>query len=138
MRTPALLLTSITALLPVLKAADTFSDFSGAITNTPGTIFQTGQNNPPVFMNEAPYGDFLRLMAEQGSVANHYAFDATHSENWSGMVGQLDFRLINSTGDPADGIGFIFLVAGLGLVWAVRPELAKAPVRKTTAVPVPA
>jgi hypothetical protein len=36
------------------------------------------------------------------------------------------------------GIGFIFILAGLGLVWAVRPELATAPVRKHSAVPAAA
>lgn len=36
------------------------------------------------------------------------------------------------------GIGFIFLVAGLGLAWAVRPELAKAPARQPVLAPAAA
>ncbi len=129
MRTPTLLLIgSIVACVPVLKAADTFSDFSGALTNTPSTIFQAGQGSFPVIMNEPPAGDFLRLMAEQGSVSNHIAFDATHTENWSSLVAQFDFRLINNTADPADGIGLVFLpvlragVSGVGIADFVAEE----------------
>jgi hypothetical protein len=33
------------------------------------------------------------------------------------------------------GIGFVFILTGLGLVWAVRPELARAPARKQVLVP---
>jgi hypothetical protein len=36
------------------------------------------------------------------------------------------------------GIGFVFFLFGVGLVWAVRPELAKAPVRKHATVPAAA
>lgn len=36
------------------------------------------------------------------------------------------------------GIGLVFLLAGVGLAWAVRPELAKAPARKTVLVPAAA
>lgn len=36
------------------------------------------------------------------------------------------------------GIGFIFILAGLGLVWAVRPELARVPERKHSTVPAAA
>ena len=128
MRTPILLVSSIAACIPVLKAADTFSDFSGALTNTPATIFQAGQGSFPVIMNEAPNGDYLRLMEEQGSVSNHIAFDATHSENWGSMVAQFDFRLINNTGDPADGVGMVFLpvlragVSGVGISDFVAEE----------------
>ena len=35
-------------------------------------------------------------------------------------------------------IGLVFVLAGLGLVWAVRPELAKAPARKMATAPTPA
>jgi hypothetical protein len=36
------------------------------------------------------------------------------------------------------GIGFIFMLAGLGLVWAVRPEVAKVAVRRPATAPAAA
>ena len=33
------------------------------------------------------------------------------------------------------GVGFTFILAGLGLVWAVRPEMAKVPVLRKASVP---
>jgi len=36
------------------------------------------------------------------------------------------------------GIGLVFLMAGLGLAWAVRPELAKAPARQPVLAPATA
>ena len=33
------------------------------------------------------------------------------------------------------GIGFTFIIAGLGLVWATRPEAAKVPVLRPASVP---
>jgi hypothetical protein len=36
------------------------------------------------------------------------------------------------------GIGFVFFLFGLGLVWAVRPELAKAPIRQQATAPTAA
>jgi hypothetical protein len=33
------------------------------------------------------------------------------------------------------GVGFTFILAGLGLVWATRPETAKVPVLRQAPIP---
>jgi hypothetical protein len=36
------------------------------------------------------------------------------------------------------GIGFMFVLSGLGLVWVARPEKVKATARQTSTAPIPA
>jgi hypothetical protein len=101
------LTSTILMLLPAVHGADTFNDFDNP--GTPGVFFQTGAGAGPTIVNEAGFGNFLRLLNEVGGESNHYSLDATHDANWSTLVGQFDFRFRNTTGVPADGVGFLLI-----------------------------
>ena len=115
---------SIAALLTISAGAATVGTFDGA-GETFGTAFKQSTDplditTPSTIETGGPTGNFLRLTHEQGGQSNHYAFNAENNGdtgNWSTLTGQFDFRITNTTGDPADGLGFLFIpVARTGIL----------------------
>lgn len=105
-----------------------------------GTVYTAG--TPIEFAVDGRYySQFDRSDAVQG---------AARGLAWSGtalaLVGQLGVGAVTASSlqlglgvaGALGGIGFVFILLGLGLVWAVRPELAKAPARQHAMVPVAA
>ena len=62
------------------------------------------------------------------------------------LIGQLGVGAVTATSLQMGlalvglfaGIGFMFVLSGLGLVWVARPEKVKATVRQTVQAPIPA
>jgi hypothetical protein len=72
---------------------------------------------------------------------------AARAQAWTGvahaLIGELGVGTVSASALQMGlglaglfgGIGFAFIVAGLGLVWAARPETAKVPVLRPASVP---
>jgi len=114
MRPKRILSCSIAALLTLNAGAATVGTFDDILNDTPGILQKSGDanNSGPTIETGGPTGSFVRLTHGQGGQFNSYVFDASdagNNGNWSTLTGQFDFRFTNSDGNPADGLGFLFL-----------------------------
>lgn len=105
---------SIAAILTLTASAATVGTFDNVLTDTPGILQKAGDvnNSGPTIEAGGPTGNFLRLTHGQGGQSNHYVFDASdggNNGNWSTLTGQFDFSFSNTDGNPADGLGFLFI-----------------------------
>jgi hypothetical protein len=106
------------------------------VTASDGTVFKAGTYDFPV--DGRYYAQFNRanpIEAQARTIA------------WSplalSLIGQLGVGAVTASSLQMGtglaglfaGVGFTFILAGLGLVWAARPETAKVPVLRPAAVP---
>jgi hypothetical protein len=106
------------------------------VTAADGTLYKAGTYDFPV--DGRYYADFDRTNPIQAQA---------RTMAWSplalSLIGQLGVGAVTASslqmGIGLAGlfaaVGFVFIVAGLGLVWAVRPETAKVPVLRPAAQP---
>lgn len=93
-------------------AAPTVADFDTA--GTPYTLreWNSPGDDPPVIQTDAAHaeiGDYLQLIPETGSERNTIAFDRTAIGLYQTITVAYDFRITNTTGGPADGLGMSLL-----------------------------
>ncbi|QNN22516.1 PEP-CTERM sorting domain-containing protein [Planctomycetales bacterium ZRK34] len=104
-------LTSVLVAAPAM-AASTVADFDTAGTAYSLREWNSAGDNPPVIMNDAAHteiGDYLQLIPEVGNERNTVAFDRTALGLYQTITVDYDFRITNTTGTPADGLGMSLL-----------------------------
>ena len=111
--------------VPVPAMASIVADFESVTGSFPGTAsgpsttqFNTrewsssGDGDHAVIMNDAAHAainDYLQLVPETGSERNTIAFDLTDPGLYQTITVNYDFRITNTTGNPADGLGMSLL-----------------------------